>query len=1130
MATHSDVPQDTASGWSRDFARDYEASFGHHPGVPVRPGVPKRAANADSTGAVIDQMTAQMQARIAEVERRHGDALRDMQIKLERMSGEAVKARGAVPADLANAFGRIEQGMAKLADRVAETAQPRRRGAETFVFGTPKADATHFVFNPKPHQPVAPVSIDPPGGRDPWDTDQAEALAGLYESGAAGFGAPLPGAALFAHEGHLAAVAQPAPVEASVAVSAPALVAGLGDDRGWLDARLNGLTEQVAKSIEAARPGAALETMMQRVDQLEARFGSALDGLATKADLTSLKPSAAMAAMPATLVGLEAQIRELAAHIDTTQQHLGRLDVIEQHLSDLHAFAQASMDAEPDAAGVPVPAHAAPTMEELGLLADLAVERAMARMPAVAVSGHVPTAEGGVAQAETKARIDAVHGLLNEFAAERRKGDVYTTGMLETVQEALVRLIDRVDAIDAGQARSARATPAVMPPREMAEQPAGEVRQAMPPAAEPVQKVAAEGGTGLQRRREPRRIEPAAVQPIPELAVPLPVVETAPEGQPEISIKDVKLKQRRVPIAPAPEPKVAEPAIEPAAAEAAAPERRVRKAAGPAASGTSKRGIMVAAAALGLVGVSYLASLLLADKYGPALPVDPAVMVPKAMAPAVPAVPARGVVTPVPAAAAAPAAVSPPGMVGPPVRMQPQQSGEAPTRPMLRDQNGGPQQRPSSEPQRPAAGAAVLDTQVPKPGQPATVPETVSDDLSQLDIDSPMTEALPSVAEIAPQTAPMRQGAFQPMPGMSLDTSKLAQVGGNPASAQRQAYMAATSERVGAMAQPASDFGGRFGAQAAQPPAPARPAATQAPTNAITTGSNPEAPARAEAVSYGGAGAAPQAPIDTAVTENVNEVVEMPPALVGPLSLRMAAAKGDKSAAFEVATRFAEGRGIKQDFKQAMTWYQRSATKGFAVAQYRLGTLYERGLGTPVDAARARIWYKRAAEQGNVKAMHNMAVLSAGNGQTPPDYVGAAKWFRDAAERGLADSQFNLGVLNENGLGIPKDAKSAYVWFSLAARGGDAEAARRRDGLLATLDANTLKLADEQVRGWRARAVDTKVNDARVAGDQWRQQGYNQQEPTALPQQVPQLPQANATPAPTGSAAVQARVIKAPAR
>ncbi|NJO23065.1 MAG: sel1 repeat family protein [Sphingomonadales bacterium] len=168
----------------------------------------------------------------------------------------------------------------------------------------------------------------------------------------------------------------------------------------------------------------------------------------------------------------------------------------------------------------------------------------------------------------------------------------------------------------------------------------------------------------------------------------------------------------------------------------------------------------------------------------------------------------------------------------------------------------------------------------------------------------------------------------------------------------------------------------------------------------------------------------------------VGTILEMPPITIGPQSLRIAAAKGDPSAQFDVAARFAEGKGVKRDFAQAAVWYQRAATQGLAAAQYRLAALYERGLGVTADTARARVWYKRAAEQGNLKAMHNMAVLSAGKDGTTSDYEMATKWFTEAAEHGVTDSQYNLAVLLESGLGIPKDQTAAYRWYALAARGG----------------------------------------------------------------------------------------------
>ena len=126
----------------------------------------------------------------------------------------------------------------------------------------------------------------------------------------------------------------------------------------------------------------------------------------------------------------------------------------------------------------------------------------------------------------------------------------------------------------------------------------------------------------------------------------------------------------------------------------------------------------------------------------------------------------------------------------------------------------------------------------------------------------------------------------------------------------------------------------------------------------------------------------------------------------------------------------------------------------------------------------------------DVLAMQSMLFLKppGGSGQGSPDYATAAKWFGAAAEHGLADSQFNLAVLYENGLGVTKDAGVAYSWYAIAARAGDPEATKRRDRLLGSLDVGVLKSADDRVNGFRAKGQDTKINDARVAGDLWRNQ------------------------------------------
>ncbi|MFV0295009.1 MAG: tetratricopeptide repeat protein, partial [Hyphomicrobiaceae bacterium] len=214
--------------------------------------------------------------------------------------------------------------------------------------------------------------------------------------------------------------------------------------------------------------------------------------------------------------------------------------------------------------------------------------------------------------------------------------------------------------------------------------------------------------------------------------------------------------------------------------------------------------------------------------------------------------------------------------------------------------------------------------------------------------------------------------------------------------------------------------------------------------------------------------------------------LELPPALIGPLSLRLAAAKGDPSAQLEIGSRFSDGQGVRRDLASAAVWYKRSAMQGNAVAQYRLAAQYERGLGVKADPVQARAWYQRAAEKGNIKAMHNLAVMLAGSNSGIPDYRTAAHWFREAADRGLADSQYNLGILLESGFGVAKDPVSALKWFMLAAKGGDMDAGNRRDQLITRLPPSGVQAANAAVASWRRMRVIPLANDINVAGNAWK--------------------------------------------
>ncbi|MBI1204723.1 MAG: hypothetical protein GC182_19655 [Rhodopseudomonas sp.] len=248
------------------------------------------------------------------------------------------------------------------------------------------------------------------------------------------------------------------------------------------------------------------------------------------------------------------------------------------------------------------------------------------------------------------------------------------------------------------------------------------------------------------------------------------------------------------------------------------------------------------------------------------------------------------------------------------------------------------------------------------------------------------------------------------------------------------------------------------------------PPATNAPVDAQRTGS----PARSSsALDQTGdiTGSIPSRPAPVAPSRPAAPPVpdaDRLPSAIGSVKLRSAAVAGDGPAAYEIALRYAEGRGVPVDPAEAARWYERAASKGLAPAQFRYASLLEKGMGVKKNLSQARKFYLAAAGKGHAKAMHNLAVLYAEGIDGKPDYTTAVQWFKKAALHGIADSQYNLGVLCARGLGTEKNLEEAYKWFALAAHQGDHEAAKKRDEVAGRLDPDVLAAAERAAKSFVA--------------------------------------------------------------
>ena len=151
---------------------------------------------------------------------------------------------------------------------------------------------------------------------------------------------------------------------------------------------------------------------------------------------------------------------------------------------------------------------------------------------------------------------------------------------------------------------------------------------------------------------------------------------------------------------------------------------------------------------------------------------------------------------------------------------------------------------------------------------------------------------------------------------------------------------------------------------------------------------------------------------------------------------RKAAERGYAKSQNNVGAMYYEGSGVNQNYAEAVNWYRKAAEQGLATAQYNLGVRYEYGQGVSQNYSEAEKWYRKAAEQGYAPAQCNLGTCYSQGRGISQDYAEALKWFRKAVEQGDARAQCLLGICYYNGNGVDVDKKEAYRWIKMSADQG----------------------------------------------------------------------------------------------
>jgi uncharacterized protein len=91
------------------------------------------------------------------------------------------------------------------------------------------------------------------------------------------------------------------------------------------------------------------------------------------------------------------------------------------------------------------------------------------------------------------------------------------------------------------------------------------------------------------------------------------------------------------------------------------------------------------------------------------------------------------------------------------------------------------------------------------------------------------------------------------------------------------------------------------------------------------------------------------------------------------------------------------GRGVTQDYGEAVKWYKLAAAQGDASAQYNFGLMYANGQGVAQDYVIAHMWFNLAAVSGEVYAVKNRDIIATK--MTQQQLADAQKLARECAAR-----------------------------------------------------------------------------------------------------------------------------------
>ncbi|HWW69430.1 MAG TPA: tetratricopeptide repeat protein [Duganella sp.] len=167
---------------------------------------------------------------------------------------------------------------------------------------------------------------------------------------------------------------------------------------------------------------------------------------------------------------------------------------------------------------------------------------------------------------------------------------------------------------------------------------------------------------------------------------------------------------------------------------------------------------------------------------------------------------------------------------------------------------------------------------------------------------------------------------------------------------------------------------------------------------------------------------------------------------------------------------FAEGATAynNKNYALALKEIAPLARAGNADAQHLLGLMYYMGRGVRQDYKQALGWHRKAALQGKADAQYVVGAMYYTGNAVIQDHKQAVAWFRKAAEQGHADAQQVMGLMYRYHMGgMPQDNVIAYMLWNLAAAKGSATAAEQRSAVVKHMTQEQIEEGQALSAAWK---------------------------------------------------------------